>query len=140
MATVKLESFTDTTCLTIQHQKSVTSVPLFCFVCNSTLGCSCECLLRFLSRPTPSCNTVCCQRRYVSVPRAAPPQLQKLYLLTMASTAKFYEKNGFDVVPPNDVPAVLKAERALGTFVLSMSGDDNSLVCMHATNHVDALG
>eukprot|EP00752_Nemacystus_decipiens_P011317 g10057.t1 len=69
-------------------------------------------------------------------------QLNKLYLLTMASTASFYEKSGFATVPPNDVPTVLKAERALGTLVLAFSGEGDSLVCMQASldNVLDVLG
>ena len=64
---------------------------------------------------------------------AAPQQRGKVYLLTMASTASFYEKSGFTVVPLKDVPTVLKAERTLGTFVLTVSGVGNSLVCMQAS-------
>lgn len=57
-------------------------------------------------------------------------QLQELYLLTLKDTATFYEKLGFNEVPPEDAPAVLKAERAVGSFVQSFFG--NSLVCMRA--------
>lgn len=61
-----------------------------------------------------------------------PHQLQNVYLLTLADTAKFYEKLGFEVVPPADAPGVLKAESAVGSFIQSFFG--NSLVCMRATS------
>lgn len=38
------------------------------------------------------------------------------------------------MVPPGDVPAVLKAERALGSIVLMFAGEDDSLVCMQAAS------
>eukprot|EP00903_Cladosiphon_okamuranus_P016109 g14868.t1 len=68
-------------------------------------------------------------------------QLEKLYLLTIASTSSFYEKIGFAVLPPKDVPTVLKVEYALGTLVLMVSGEGKSLVCMQASHYVvDPLG
>ena len=108
-----------------------------CVVRSSRLGCA---NASFVFRwPNTSMHYLPSRRRVLS--RATPPQLQKLYLLTLASTANFYEKNGFAVVPPNDVPAVLKAELALGSVVQSFSGDGNSLVCMQASNYsVDPLG
>ncbi|CAM9093724.1 unnamed protein product [Laminaria digitata] len=61
-----------------------------------------------------------------------PGQLEKLYLLTLKDAAIFYEKLGFNVVSPEEAPAVLKAERAVGSFIQSFFG--NSLVCMRATS------
>lgn len=61
-----------------------------------------------------------------------PLQLQNVYLLTLADTANFYEKLGFEVVAPADAPGVLKAESAVGSFIQSFFG--NSLVCMRATS------
>lgn len=58
-------------------------------------------------------------------------KLGRLFLLTLADTAYFYEKLGFEVVSAKEVPAVLNAERAVGSFIQSFFG--NALVCMRAT-------
>eukprot|EP00904_Undaria_pinnatifida_P012210 jgi/Undpi1/8119/HiC_scaffold_24.g10591.m1 len=60
-----------------------------------------------------------------------PEKLEDLYLLTLKDTTNFYQKLGFDVIPPEDAPPVLRAERAVGSFIQSFFGD--SLVCMRAS-------
>ncbi|CAM9803807.1 unnamed protein product [Scytosiphon promiscuus] len=57
-------------------------------------------------------------------------KLGNLYLLTLASTVPFYEKNGFSTIPNDDAPKVLRAERAVGSALQSFFG--NSVVCMQA--------
>ncbi|CBN74296.1 conserved unknown protein [Ectocarpus siliculosus] len=57
-------------------------------------------------------------------------QIRNLFLLTLESTVPFYEKNGFAVAPANEIPTVLKAERAVGSLLQSFFG--NSVVCMQA--------
>lgn len=65
------------------------------------------------------------------VPPVVCGQLEHLFLLTLTDTATFYGKLGFEVVPSaNDIPGVLKAERAVGSFLQWFFG--NSLVCMRA--------
>ena len=78
---------------------------------------------------------LCC--RLVPFLRVVPRQLGTLYLLTLASTTKFYETNGFAIVPQSEVPGVLKAERAVGSFLQSFFGE--SLVCMQASSVADPL-
>ncbi|CAM9843521.1 unnamed protein product, partial [Ectocarpus sp. 8 AP-2014] len=43
--------------------------------------------------------------------------IRNLFLLTLESTVPFYEKNGFAVAPANEIPTVLKAERAVGSLL-----------------------
>lgn len=69
-------------------------------------------------------------RPFEHVPRDVLWQLGNLYLLTLASTVPFYEKNGFSTIPSDDAPKVLRAERAVGSALQSFFG--NSVVCMQA--------
>ncbi|CAM9285313.1 unnamed protein product [Hapterophycus canaliculatus] len=57
-------------------------------------------------------------------------KLGNLYLITLASTVPFYEKNRFSTIPNDDTPTVLRAERAVGSALQSLFGE--SVVCMRA--------
>ncbi len=81
------------------------------------------------------CDSLVAVYRFLAL--HVPRQLRMLFLLTLASTTKFYEKNGFAIIPPSEVPGVLKAERAVGSFVQSFFGE--SLVCMQAASITDPL-
>lgn len=58
-------------------------------------------------------------------------QLNNVFLLTLEETTRFYEKLGFVLVPPTDVPSILKLELVLGSLLQSFFG--RRVVCMRAS-------